>query len=170
MRSWKCLVAIAVSCLPACAQMEGQCWIDDRGNPGGPGAGGGPIVPGGGGYGDEPAPAPQNGSDGRLYFNCNAHGPCENKCLDDFVAAADACAKIQDEGQRKACQYAVYVQYMTCWQTCKQLEDWRKKCDDEAEACEAECRKLPEDDKSGRRKCWQRCNNAYADCAKKCKG
>jgi hypothetical protein len=45
----------------------------------------------------------------------------------------------------------------------------RKDCEDKAEACEAECRKLPEDDKIGRQKCWKACNDAYAECIKKCK-
>lgn len=136
MRSWKCLVAIAVSCLAACAQMEGQCWIDDRGNPGGPGAGGGPIVAGGGSYGDDqpPAPTPQDGSDGRLYFDCNVDGPCDNKCLDVFVAAADECSKIQDEDQRKTCQHAAYVQYMTCRQACKDAD--KKACVAMFDACQ----------------------------------
>ncbi len=170
MRTWKCLVAIAISCLAACAETEGQCWLDE-GSPGGPGAGGGgPIVPGGGGYGDDPGETPQGASDGRLYFDCNVDGPCESKCLDDFVAAADECAKIQDGDQRKTCQSAAYVRYMTCRQGCQQkendcLEHRKDLCVTIWESCDADCGK----DRACKERCIRELQTCFKECEKKCK-
>jgi hypothetical protein len=50
--------AVALSLLTGCNYDEGECWprSEDDGQVGG---GGGPIVPGGGGYGDAPEPKPQ---------------------------------------------------------------------------------------------------------------
>lgn len=60
-----------------------------------------------------------------------------------------------------------------CKEGCKNADNDKekcyKKCDDEAEACEAECRKIPKDDKDRRQKCWEGCNEANGQCKKKCK-
>lgn len=67
MQTLKWFVVVAAFCLSACNYTVGQCWIDDEGNNGGPGAGGGPVVPYGGaggyGYGDEPGKEPQDFSE-----------------------------------------------------------------------------------------------------------
>lgn len=66
------IAAIAIACLTACNYTEGQCWIQDEDN-GGMGAGGGPIVPyGGGGYGNVP-PEPQDADD-PPPLECNSIG------------------------------------------------------------------------------------------------
>jgi hypothetical protein len=96
-------------------------------------------------------------------------GPCNEKCYSDYVDASVACGKIADASQRRACQDGAYTTYKHCRESCSQADPWRKQCEDEAEACESECAKLPPDDKKGRQKCWEGCNNDYAKCVKKCK-
>lgn len=61
MRKPLCIAAIAMSVLVTCNYDEGQCWIDGQ-EDGAVGAGGGPIVPGAGGFGDVP-PEPQDATD-----------------------------------------------------------------------------------------------------------
>ncbi|MFS8065057.1 MAG: hypothetical protein ACMG6S_01670 [Byssovorax sp.] len=95
--------------------------------------------------------------------------PCNEKCLADYEVTAIACGKIENEAQRRTCADGAYAHYKSCGQNCQQSNSCRKDCEDKAEACEAECRKLPKDDKAGRQKCWVACNNDYAACIKKCK-
>jgi hypothetical protein len=51
---------------------------------------------------------------------------------------------------------------------CTPVDDCRKQCDDEAEECERQCRKLPKDDKSARQRCWIGCNEDHGRYRKKC--
>lgn len=61
MRKLWWIAGLAVSVLITCNYDEGECWIEGQGN-GSVGAGGGPILPGAGGFGDVP-PEPQDAAD-----------------------------------------------------------------------------------------------------------
>jgi hypothetical protein len=96
-------------------------------------------------------------------------GSCEGQCNENYEGAAAVCGKMNDEGQRRACQDSAYASYKSCRANCQHNNGaCEKRCDDEAEACERECRKIPEDDKKARRRCWNDCNEAHGRCRKKC--
>lgn len=61
MRSLLWILGLALLASASCNYDEGACWIDGEGD-GNVGAGGGPIAPGWGGYGDVP-PQPQDTAD-----------------------------------------------------------------------------------------------------------
>jgi len=153
----------------ACNYDTGECYLRDEG---GAGVGGSIITPAGaGGFGDVP-PEPQDATEPPPP-ECLIvpDSPCNEKCLADYAEEAAKCGKIQNETQRRACQDVAYLGYKSCRVGCPEAEEsqCRKRCAEQAEACEAECRKLPEDDKDARQKCWESCNNARAACIKKCK-
>lgn len=98
-----------------------------------------------------------------------ADGKCTSllQCQAETLAAAkEYCEKACGAGGGKS---GVESCGPCRWVTTSATSPCRKACEDKAEACEAECRKLPEDDKIGRRKCWKACNDDYAACIKKCK-
>ncbi len=75
--------AIAIFLLTGCNYDEGQCWSRSE-EDGQTGAGGGPIVPGGGGYGDVP-PEPEPQAAGPTPPGCN--NPEQQQCGDSGVAS-----------------------------------------------------------------------------------
>jgi hypothetical protein len=100
--------------------------------------------------------------------NRKTNGPCSTRlqCQAETLAAAkEHCEKVTGAGGKSGAESCGPCQ----WATSSASSPCRKACEDQAKACEAECRKLPEDDKSRRQKCWKACNDAYASCIKKCK-
>ena len=133
--------------------------------------GSGPVIASGGTGDNGGTPPDPNGTTMIPEADCNItdQGPCVAKCDTNYDNTAIACGKIGDDAQRKTCQDGAYSGYKTCKGSCQQTSSCRKDCEDKAEVCEAECRKLPVDDKAGRQKCWIACNMAFAECIKKCK-
>ncbi len=120
-----------------------------------------PVLPG-----LDPALTPELAD---LACNIAQQDPCTEKCLTNYETAATTCGMVPDDAQRRTCQEGAYATYKDCKGSCQQTSSCRTDCEDKATACEAECRKLPVDDKAGRQKCWSACNNAFAECVKKCK-
>lgn len=165
-RAW--IAGFFLSFLGACNWVDGACWLksdDDKGS----GAGGGPIAPSGGRFGDAPDPAPQAAGDPPPPPEC-VHAPsdaCNQNCLTNYANNADKCDDIGDEAQRKACQASAYTAYMACRDRCTMIQSqWRKACEEQAEKCEADCRKKPKEERGA---CWSKCNNEYGECTKRCK-
>lgn len=167
-----------------CQKIDGACWsVSEDGQ--GTGAGGGPIVPSTGGYGaapPEPTPEPQDAT--------NSADPCSASSIECLVTWKNTCDTqgtncvptttwyrcpcATFEEAKTSCEKAVEVGTLAvscgpCRAVMTTSSACRKACEDKADACEAECRKLPKDDKNGRSKCWAACNNEYAECVKKCK-
>lgn len=145
-------------------QEVGECWpISEDGQ--GAGVGGGPIVPGSGGYGNVP-PKPQSTTSPPpadcLIVPATA---CHQKCLDDYENTAVKCAKIQDEAQRKACDAAAHATYTKCREGCERAEAEKEckkcklECDAEHDKCHAKCNTAS---------CHAECNEAYGKCLKEC--
>lgn len=103
---------------------EGECYPRDQYVEGG-GEGAGPIIPTGvgtGDFGSEPPREPQSeppDPDGPV---CNriSGGPCDDKCQAQYDDASIACAKIEDDAQRRACQDKAFESYWACKQGCEQ--------------------------------------------------
>lgn len=95
---------------------------------------------------------------------------CMNRCYAAWDAAMSACAEIASDTDRKACQDGADAALAQCLTVCDSVgaSGCREDCEAQAETCEAGCRKLPKDDKKGRQQCWQKCNDEYAKCIKKC--
>lgn len=147
-----------------------ECWLNTSGGFGGSGTipiGAGVGVTSGGDY-LEPPRGPLDSSEAPNPCIMPSN-PCDQKCLDAYEVAALTCGQSGNEAQRKTCAEGAYAAYKSCHGSCLQINSCRKDCEDQAEACEAKCRKLPKDDKAGRQACWVACNNAYAACIKKCK-
>ncbi|WP_437965334.1 hypothetical protein WMF04_37720 [Sorangium sp. So ce260] len=177
--------AVLLLGLLACNYDVGECWVPGD-EPSG--AGGGIINPtGAGGFGNVPRePQSIDGS----WDLCSSQTV---ECTVTWKADSSAC---REQGAASSCTTVYQGQHasleeaeeqcekingvgagsgaQSCgscgWGTSSASSSCRRKCEERAEACEAECRKLPEDDKVSRRKCWDACNNAYAECIKKCKG
>lgn len=155
-------IALAAALLGACNYTEGECWLRSE-QDGQPGAGGGPIVPGAGGYGSTP-PEPQSEDDPPIP-DCNITGdsPCNEKCLSKYEADAVGCTKIQDDAQRGACNGSAYAKYKSCRDNCAEQEGDCKKCkldcDAEHDKCHAKCKT---------ESCHAKCNDVYAKCIKEC--
>lgn len=77
---------LAVFGLISCTEMDGQCWYKDE-DGAGSGAGGQPILPGQGGYGDMP-PRPQTAGDSRPPPDCTSVGMF-SPSLFDFATIVD---------------------------------------------------------------------------------
>ncbi len=94
------IIAIATTLLTSCNYDEGACWsrTEDDGQTG---AGGGPIVTGGGGYGDTPEPKPQDTTDPATMGGCG----------DDEWSSIPACSQ-QYASDRLRCQKA---KTQRCW-------------------------------------------------------
>jgi hypothetical protein len=169
--SGRIAVSMAVMLVSGCNTVDpSECWPNTSGGFGGSGS-----IPIGAAVGatsgDYLSPPPRRPLDygGEPNPCIVKQSPCNEKCIASSEAAALECGKLEDEAQRKACQEGVYAHYKSCLGSCQESNSCRKDCEDKAEACEAGCRKLPEDDKVGRQKCWMACNVAYAACIKKCK-
>lgn len=156
------ITGVAVALSTACNYDEGACWLDGQGD-GAIGSGGGPIVPGTGGYGDVP-PTPQDAS-GPTPPDCNIvrDSLCNENCLTKYEAAAAECAKIEIEAQRTACQDNAYAAYKQCRAACASdpVEQCKKLCDKINEDCIARC---PKGDKG----CMNECNQQNGKCLKDC--
>lgn len=157
-----------MSVLTACNYTEGQCWIDGEGA-GSVGAGGGPLVPGWGGFGEVP-PEPQGVGD-PLPPDCNIvkDTPCKEKCLADYVAAAEKCTELKDnEAQKRTCDEAAFARYASCREECvKQendcLEHCKQLCDQIMDKCKEDCKNDPNPSA-----CRSRCMDDYGKCLKEC--
>jgi hypothetical protein len=154
--------AILALTLAACNYTEGQCWIDGEGD-GNVGAGGRPVTPGWGGYGDIP-PKPQDVADPPPP-DCNVvkDTACNEKCLADYTAAAEKCTEINDAAQKRTCDENAYARYKSCRENCtKQENDCKKcklECDAEHDRCHAKCKDAG---------CHAKCNEEYGKCLKQC--
>lgn len=174
-----CLLVWVCGLLAACNYDTGECWVKGE-----DGSGAGPIVTpigAGGGFGD----APQEPLASDDWDPCSSGNSIE--CLVTWKSTCDSqatncepntsiygCACASNEEAKATCEKVLGVGTEfgpTSCGPCEWTEEsrCRKKCAEKAEACEAECRKLPEDDKDARRKCWEGCNNARAECIRKCK-
>ena len=160
-----------MSVLTACNYTEGQCWIDGE-SAGSVGAGGGPLVPGWGGFGDVP-PEPQGAGD-PLPPDCNIvkDTPCNEKCLADYVAAAEKCTEFKDdEAQKKTCDEAAFARYASCRENCaKAKNDDLEKCKDKCDEKATEEHKLcdPIEDKKQKAKCRQAAEEHRSTCYMAC--
>lgn len=108
-------------------------------------------------------------ADSQVCKNMHQTGKCTtlHQCqAETLTAAKEDCERIHSAGGGKSGAESCGPCH---WVTTAADSACRKACEDKAEACEAECRKLPEDDKIARRKCWKACNDEYAECVKKCK-
>lgn len=170
------LVTVLCFCLVGCNFDVGDCYLRSEGE----GGVGGIIITatgvggygfgstGSGGFGPVPPLEPQDMDPSPPVCNIVTQSPCNEKCQADYEADSVACGKPESEAQRRACGDSAYVKYRSCRERCEN-NPCLKICEERAEACEAECRKLPEADKPARRRCWEACNNAYAECIKRCK-
>lgn len=97
MHSMKGILWIALSAIlgfTACNYTDGPCYRrEDIEGPGSDGVGGGPIVPGWGGYGDVP-PDPQEGTDPPL--NCNRTDEPDSTEQPDQGTDSGSCSDIPD--------------------------------------------------------------------------
>lgn len=169
-----------------CNYDVGECWLPGEETSG---AGGGIINPtGAGGFGSVPL-RPQ-GIDGESYdlcasqtVTCTVTWKADSSVCQGRGSAGSCTTLYQgqhtslDEAEVR-CEFASGVRTGSGAQSCSSCE-WgtgsagdscRKICEERAEACEADCRKIPVEDKPSRRRCWERCNNVYAECIRKCKG
>jgi hypothetical protein len=167
MRNVLRILIATLSLLSACTQTEGQCWYDGPNN-GNIGAGGGPIVSGGGGFGDAP-PKPQDAAN-PVPPDCemvpDTH--CNEKCLADYESAAAKCGGIDDDGQRKTCQDAAFASYKSCRNYCQSTQgQWDDKCWDDYQDDNNACGKMK--DGPEKAKCRQVAGERYGDCKQKCK-
>lgn len=161
-RSWW-MGVVAVSLLAACNKTVGECWPQAE-EDGDFGAGGGLVITGGtGALGNGPARQAQGITYPEAECNIIGQGPCFDKCLADYDAAALRCAQIADDGQRRACQDGAHTAYKNCGQDCaKQQSDCKRcklDCDAEHDKCHAKCKDA---------NCHARCNDEYAKCLKRC--
>ena len=163
------IAVVSLVALSSCTQTEGQCWHDDQGM-GSVGAGGAPIVPGGGGNGDV-APSPQDATN-PVPPDCEIvpDSYCAQKCLTDYENAAANCGMISDSALRRSCQDAAYAAYKGCKERCLTAEGkWEDKCYDDYEADHKKCDKMkdgPEKAKC-RQAAGERLGNCNAECNKK---
>jgi hypothetical protein len=183
-------IVLLVLGLTGCNFDMGECYVRGHGTEG---AGGGIITPTGGvgGFGYVPL-EPQNHtgydedpcSGGSQLAECTVTWKAGSTQCKNW-GEAGACTSLY-QGQhasldeaKERCEYANGVHLGSGAQSCGPCR-WvtnsssissscRQHCVDVAEACEADCRKLPESDKPARRRCWEKCNNEYAECIKKCK-
>lgn len=155
--------AIAVSIVAACNQTVGECWPRAEEDFG---AGGGVIVTGGtGAFGNAPSPQPQGIKYPEAECNIAGQGPCFEKCLADYDAAALECAKIANDLQRRACQDGAHTAYKNCSQTCQQTADCKEACKEQCDKANVKCIKnCPKGDKN----CMQECNEENGRCIKEC--
>ena len=180
--------AIVLILAPGCIRDAGECWVRGEEEDG---VGGGVIVGGGaGGFGDVP-PEPQAESGAVSGDPCVQTAECEvtwsagsdvckgkgtsgtcrtfyqgqHRSLDEAKAKCEHIYGVGKNPDVQACGGCVWVSEGADAEESK----CRKRCAEKAEACEAECRKLPEDDKEARWKCWSACNEARAQCIRKCK-
>jgi hypothetical protein len=148
-----------------------ECWPNTSGGFGGGGTI--PIGSEGASSGDFPSPPPGPLDYGSAANPCIAtQSPCKAMCQSNYEAASAECAKIQDDGQRKACQDGAFATYDSCRNDC--ARNGSSACDDKYTDCvdngPSSCGK-----KSGGKtlcqRCWERCNAGDApssDC-KKCR-
>ncbi|MBK8252626.1 MAG: hypothetical protein IPK82_08150 [Polyangiaceae bacterium] len=169
MRTIVRIAGIALCALTACNYTEGECWIDGDGV-GTVGVGGGPIVPGAGGFGEVP-PEPQGAGDiPPPDCNIEKDNPCNEKCLSDYIAAAEQCTEIKDAAQKAACDDNAHTRYVSCRENCqKAFNECYDKCDAIAEKERQKCEKMAPG--PGRAKCQQAVQEqwiaCYAECRKK---
>jgi hypothetical protein len=165
-RLWIALVA--VSFFGACTWVDGACWLrSDEG--GGTGQGGGSVIPGGGSYGDEPGPKPEDANPPPPPECLQVpQGACYQQCLKSYEDAAAECGKIADDSQRTACQTAAYKVYFACRESCqKQENDCLEHCKDLCYQIMDKCKEDCKDDPIPR-ECRGRCTTAYGECSKEC--
>jgi len=165
MKNLACIAVIASSTFAACNYTEGQCYyLGEDGTGAGVGVGGGVIVTNGaGGFGNVP-PEPQ-GADDLPPPDCNIvkDTPCKEKCLADYIAAAEKCTEIKDDAQERTCDENAFARYSSCRANCTQQESDCKKCkldcDAEHDNCHAKCKDAG---------CHAACNEEYGKCLKQC--
>lgn len=146
-----------------CQVMAGECWpVSEDGQ--GAGVGGGPFVPGSGGFGSVP-PEPQ-AAEGPPPPECNRvnDGPCIERCHGNYEDAAVSCAKITDEAERKLCDSTAHSRYTSCRASCTQKEDdpiekCKQVCDRQYEECCKPCKT---------KKCYSDCMDIYKKCLRAC--
>jgi hypothetical protein len=97
MRRFLWIAAISTTLLTSCNYDDGACWsrTEDDGHTG---AGGGPIVPGGGGYGDAPEPKPQDTTDPATMGGCDDTEWSDNPvCSRQYASDREKCRKAKTE-------------------------------------------------------------------------
>lgn len=166
-RAW--IAGLSLSLLGACNWVDGACWLKSEDNAGS-GAGGAPIAPVGGGFGDAPDPTAQAAGDPPPPPECLQvpQGACFQKCLSDYEAAAGECGKIANDSQRSLCQQSAYTAYKTCRSACEQQQKQDKErckqaCDTINDVCHEKC-----NNKNPTPACHQKCNQDHADCLYDC--
>lgn len=177
------VVAFVGGCIAGCQQIDGACWpANEDGN--GAGAGGGPIVPGWGGYGDEPQPKPL----GSANYPTD---PCmqQAECTVTWKIGSDSCANAGDAGctslhrghysslddAKKDCErvYGINPATGSGAQSCDAcrwantaadcVEACKRKCDEIHDKCHADCTK-----NNPTSSCHNQCNQVYGKCLQKC--
>jgi hypothetical protein len=149
----------------ACNYDTGECYLRDEG---GAGVGGNIITPtGAGGFGDVP-PEPQDATDPPPPECIVADSPCNEKCLADYVTAAEDCTKFKDETQKRSCDDSAYAVYKSCRDSCTQKENdckerCKKQCDKIHDRCHEDCTK-----NDPTQTCRVKCNNEYSKCLREC--
>lgn len=145
-RTWMAVVVVPLALgWSACTTSDGECWLKNE-DGAGPGVGGGPIVPGQGGYGDV-APEPQgapNPADpcSAESFECAVNWPktCDaqgTNCVPTTTVYRCACASFADA--KISCENALGVGKpsgpLSCG-PCKAVTTADKTCTDMFEACQ----------------------------------
>ena len=168
-RAW--IAGLSLSFLGACNWVDGACWLKKDDNAGS-GAGGSPIVPSGGSFGDAPGPKPQGAGDPQPGDpppppECLQvpQGKCYEKCLSDYTDTSEKCGKIESESQRLVCQESAYQAYKVCRAACLKAENdcldhCKDLCVDIWEGCYDKCK--------GNNTCGEKCMRELIACNEKC--
>ena len=95
--------------------------------------------------------------------------PCNEKCLADYVAAAEKCTELKDdEAQKKTCDEKAFAAYSSCRDNCRNvLDDCYDKCDAIADKEREKCEKMAPG--PGRAKCNQAVQEQWAACYEECR-
>ena len=102
-----------------CQEIDGECWpVTEDGQ--GTGAGGGPLLPGSGGYGVSPEPQASGDS---LPPGCDSHvfdlEACKRKCDRKAAAAHKKCGKMPPGPERAKCRQVAEEQRGYCYGDCE---------------------------------------------------
>lgn len=92
-----------------------------------------------------------------------ADTPCNERCLADYVAAAEKCTEVKNEGARRTCNDEAHQRYVACRGDCKKTADCKELCKQLCEEihrlCSEKCKKPA---------CYEKCTRELGECLKKC--
>lgn len=152
--------------LVGCGYIDGACWRrGEDGQGAGSGVGGGPLLPGVGGYGDVSAGPQSTGPDQEMPVECWVEG-CKDGCDRQREEDLDICRKISAE-QQDGCRQRAEDRAVECHQACGRLEKCYDKCDEKAAEGHKKCEAM--EDGPGKAKCRQAVQEQLANCYRDCR-